>query len=265
MDSSLATFLEKGLEFIVGGAIFLASCFFLLFVLGWDPATHLPDQLHDVSNGLLVTLVLIGAYAAGVIVESLCRYLFEWDLKRITVRHQDFIRPDQVTTVSSPRSLTEWALGRRNLGTVSAAGDETAESPADGEEAPGTPGHWALLEVLRRPTGRVVKRLGGYYTTDSCSVAERERERQRLAVAMSAFDGLQADVESQLKRLRLERIASLSGLMVCLGFVIQHAWWPLLASLVIVAMLIRVVHGRFRRFCNAISRGYRLTSSAKAS
>lgn len=288
MDSSLAAFLEKGLEFIVGGAIFLASCFFLLYSLAWEPATSIGAQAKVLSNGLVVTLFLVSAYAAGVIVESLCRFLFEWDLKRITVRRSEFLSPEDVHAVASPASFTELALGRvtpeaTDSGARVSHGSalERGEADASAGEAssPASPKVESPLPALARLTAKRVGQLFrasesavgvggeseslGYYSRDSCRQAERERERQRLAVAMSSHDGLQSDIDSQLKRLRLERITTLSLALVLVGFIIRGETVPALVSLGLLGVMISIVHGRFRRFCSAIARGYQLIGSSQ--
>lgn len=219
MDSSLAAFLDKGLEFVVGGALFLGSSFFLLVCIGWKPAILVSqfDPALASSIGFGAAMV-VAAYAAGVIVESWCRFMFEWDLKRITVRHQAFIKDRNWAEHPEPSSALERVLGRRDS--------------------------------------------HNYFSAADCAAAEAERERQRARV-MTLHAGFYADVESQLKRLRLERVAALSAFLVFAGFVIQPDVGAACTTGLLCVALYRLVHGRFRRYCNAIARTFALVDGGE--
>ncbi len=213
MDDGLAAFLDKGLEFVVGGTIFLAALVFAAASFGYAPAESLVSGggLAQITGGPLVVLMVVSAYAAGVLVESFCRFIFEWDLERVTVRHKPFAAAAKTPITKTSPGLRERVLGK--------AGPE------------------------------------GHFSRDFCGEAVRERERQRSHVMIRNVEFFQ-DVESQLKRLRLERIAAFSGVLLVLGFAARGEAGPLIVSVLATLVMFGLVHDRFRRYCAAISRSY---------
>lgn len=215
MNDDLAAFIATGIEFLVGGLMFLGAGLFVVGAVPWGLG-DLPGEVEVLLTGesqLLASMVLLGsAYAWGVVAESMCRSLLEWDLNRVTVRQKEFtVPPDPVDPYGGKRSRPRvWLAG------------------------------WVL---------------GADYSEAQKNACVHEREKQR-AYVMTLHFGLYADVESQLRRLRLERIAFVAMLMVALGFLLRSSWAEGVAALVLAAVLGRLVHTRFRRYCGSIARGY---------
>lgn len=117
-----------------------------------------------------------------------------------------------------------------------------------------------LPERTHRPAGTSLRdrwtavRLGDGYTATDLSAAKAVREVQRSAVAV--HPGLLADIDSQLKRLRIERIAFLCSLLVALGFLWAHQWAELAVTVLVALVTLYLVHERFTRFCGSIARAH---------
>ena len=90
-------------------------------------------------------------------------------------------------------------------------------------------------------------------------VAQRvhERERQRAHI-MKKNIKLNAEVESQLKRLRVERIAFLSVCIATIGCALHGEWQAAGCAVVGAYVLGLLVHSRFTRYCGAIERGFEI-------
>lgn len=86
-------------------------------------------------------------------------------------------------------------------------------------------------------------------------VLKKERERQRTYV-MSRHPLIHRQVESQLKRLRVERMAALASLLFVVGFGLRHEWASAGIAAVLSVYLVWLVFRRFGRFCSSISAGY---------
>ncbi len=224
MGKDLSGFVAEGIEFIIGGTVFLASVVVLLFAVGslpLDRDVHLADELGTAG----VTFLLVAcAYAAGVIIEGASRLIFERILDYLTLRVPVFWQePDSDgETVETPRADQDrgrWFLGSHDVG---------------GEMVP--------------------------YTADDLARCVAVREFQRTHV-MGAHPTLSAEIGAQLKRLRLERIAFASGLVVLLALLISHAWWASVAWLGVLAVLGLLVFQRLQRYCATIARAYVATEA----
>lgn len=239
MSDSLAKFVNDAVEFIGGGALFLASLAFFFYGWGWDPvhALHLAT-LSTLPTGLAAVIGVTVAYVAGIAAESLSRAMMEWDLHRISLRHRPFWQ----------RELQGRFDPSSTVGFVS--------------PAPGPVASW-----LEQRRGWY---LGRYRSKDG-GTGRYDREQLRDVLDVREFMRIKADVAgtgkdvtSQLKRLRLERMTLLSGILLSVGFLGRlvtgaHDWLtvrPLVISLVATWVLGLLVHVRFGRYCEAISRGY---------
>lgn len=100
--------------------------------------------------------------------------------------------------------------------------------------------------------------LGGTYTVDHRYLARKERERQRMKVM--TYVTLHAEVQGQLKRLRLERVSSLCFAIIALGLAVRGQWQYAALVSACTAGMIWVVNTRFKRFCGAIVRTYDLVT-----
>ena len=240
MSDSLSSFIASGIEFIVGGLMLLGATAFLLLAAGWE----LPEFLSDVEWGsqdaslVVLAIALAAAYAAGVIGEGISRMMLEWDLDRLTVRNKDFEPPPP-----KPSALTQPAAA-----TVSDTQQQAqpAAAPISQARPSSSAGRW------RDRWARFT--LGSDHTPEQLAERKKERERQRSAAAM--HPGLVVDIESQLKRLRIERVSFLSTLLVGVGFLWAHEWLELLVTVGFAGVLFSLVHERFRRYCGAIIRAY---------
>lgn len=82
-----------------------------------------------------------------------------------------------------------------------------------------------------------------------------ERERQRTYV-LSQHPRINNEVESQLKRLRIERLAALATALLLLGFLLRLEWRSSLLAVLLLAYLYWLVGRRFTRYCSRISTCY---------
>ena len=83
-----------------------------------------------------------------------------------------------------------------------------------------------------------------------------ERERQRSAVKI-AHPMLHGEVESQLKRLRIERVMALSLGIAALGLLVRAEWALAAACVVATLVLVWRVNDRFERYCRSIRNSFR--------
>lgn len=219
MNEDLSGFVAEGIEFIIGGTVFLASVVLLLFALGSLP-TDSDFRLADELGTAGVTFLFIACtYAAGVLIEGASRLIFERILDYMTLRVDAFWRKadtegEPVKTPTGDRDRTRWFLG---------------SGRADGT--------WRK------------------FTTEDLAACVAVREQQRVYV-MGAYPSMSAEIGAQLKRLRLERIAFASGLVVFAAFFISHAWWAALAWLSVLGVLGILVYQRLQRYCATIARTF---------
>jgi hypothetical protein len=223
----LADLLASVFEFLVGGMLFTAALVFLALSTS-APSLATSDQLQTItSNTSLAVLVLVAfAYVMGVVAESLARELFEPLLDRVTVRNRAFARGDD----GEPNG----ALAERIEADATARGRRWL---------------WWRQQKLRRV-------IGGDFSLHDCASTARERDRQRTKV-MNA-ETLNHEVVSQLKRLRLERVFALSLAVAAPGLILRGDLGYGLVCIASVAVMIHLVQIRFRRYCDAIARVYRL-------
>lgn len=100
--------------------------------------------------------------------------------------------------------------------------------------------------------------LGGY-TIEQRNEARAERERQRAKVMTFHFS-LHEEIQSQLKRLRLERVFTLSLAVVAVSLFLRgDARYALIAT-PSAGVLVWVVHDRFSRYRGAIVRYYKMVA-----
>jgi hypothetical protein len=229
MSDDLSAFIADGIEFIVGGTIFLASLVFLLFSIGWEPVEGLPDLMDELGSGSSVLLFVIAAYAVGVLVEGVSRMIFERVLDRKTLRRKAFWHLPAMDVVDIPEAKPgerkkAW-LGKR----------EVWHSASEDHEQ----GEWIEED----------------FTNHDLALTVFIREYQR-AYVMTAHLGLADEIGSQLKRLRLERVAFTSACVVFLGFLFSQSWWELLVWTGVLGVVLLVVLRRFDRYCSAIARGF---------
>jgi hypothetical protein len=220
---TLSEFFASAVEFLVGGVLFLLSLVFLLSV-GVTVPKLTKDEMDLLSANatLIATVFLSAAYAMGVVAESLARSPFEFLLDRVTVRTKVFLP----------------------------LGDRTPPSEPDGAPT-SAPSRWRALQ-----NWFIVAGLGDNFTIDQRNLARDERERQRTAVMTD--ESLHAEVQGQLKRLRLERVTTLCLAVTAFSFVIRGHWhYSEVAGAATICMG-WVVKGRFRRFVGTIVRTYKL-------
>lgn len=219
MNKDLSGFVAEGIEFIIGGTVFLASVVLLLFALGSFP-TDSEFRLADELGTAGVTFLFIACtYAAGVLIEGASRLIFERVLDYMTLRVDAFWKKaeaegEPVETPTGDRDRTRWFLG---------------SGPVNG--------------TLRN------------FTAKDLAACVAVREQQRVYV-MGAYPNLSAEIGAQLKRLRLERIAFASGLVAFAAFLISHAWWAALAWLGVLCVLGILVYQRLQRYCATIARTF---------
>jgi hypothetical protein len=226
VNESLSSFVAGAVEYIVGGLMLLGSLVFLASAFDWNLAVTEDDldSLQASSASLAVSLLLVAlAYAMGVIGESLSRALMEWDLVRVTLANKSF----------APKAPTA----------EPAATGRALTSPPEVETLRATQSKTAIVKISESERKKF----------------ELERDRQRMVV-MTKHAHLYADIESQLKRLRLERVAFVSVGLLVLGFAFRWEGAQTLVSMVAAALLGWLVHMRFKRYCGAIARAYEIVS-----
>jgi hypothetical protein len=224
VNESLSSFVAGAVEYIVGGLMLLGSLVFLASAFSWNLAVT-PGELADLqasSASLAVSLLLVAlAYAMGVVGESLSRALMEWDLVRVTLANKNFApKPAEAEPAATGTALT---------------------SPPEADTLKATQSKTAIVTIPKSERKKF----------------ELERDRQRMVV-MTKHVQLYADVESQLKRLRLERVAFVSLVLLLLGFAFREEAAQTLVALGGAALLGWLVHMRFKRYCGAIARAYEI-------
>ncbi|MEZ5194786.1 MAG: hypothetical protein R2734_21475, partial [Nocardioides sp.] len=108
---------------------------------------------------------------------------------------------------------------------------------------------------------------GRWYSWNDLRRARDVREFQRARV-MTMHEGFKFDIESQLKRLRLERVFLVSLLVATVSLVVRwvrdepgaaaSSGWLVLAAVAAAVLMVFLVHERFRRYASAIARGFSL-------
>lgn len=225
MDS-MSDFVASAVEFIVGGILFTLSTAFLVVTIvspgGWPELSK--EHLALVSaNATLVGIIFIAtAYAAGVVGESLARSPVEFLLDRHSVRKPEFVVLPKPETVTEEKDRRGWSALRARMVAVT---------------------------------------LGGDYTLAARNSARSERERQR-AIVMTWHEQLHAEVQGQLKRLRLERVFTLSLLVTTVALGLRQDWRLFAMGAVASAWGVWLVNTRFQRFCGAIARAHQLVVNA---
>lgn len=215
---SLSEFVASAFEFLVGGILFTMSVVFLLTGGSTLPSLSESEKLLPIDSTLVSIVFVALAYTMGVVGESVARSPFEILLDRITVRTDAFFQGNG--------------------------------APANQEgSASGTRGTWRnrITELA----------LGREYTIRQLDLARAERERQRAKV-MTCHESLHAEVQGQLKRLRLERVFWLSMAVTTVALAIRGYWQYTALGLVFTVCLVWVVNTRFKRYCGAIARAYKL-------
>ena len=100
--------------------------------------------------------------------------------------------------------------------------------------------------------------LGGY-TIDQRNEARAERERQRAKV-MTFHLSLHEEIQSQLKRLRLERVFTLSLAVVAVSLLLRGDIKYAVIATAFTGVLVWVVHDRLAWYCGAIVRYYKMVA-----
>jgi hypothetical protein len=99
--------------------------------------------------------------------------------------------------------------------------------------------------------------VGPSYTPAQRSAAAQARERQRARV-MTWHVALHAEVQGQLKRLRLERVFALSLFITAVSLGLRQEVGYAVAAFLATGVMVWLIHSRFKRFCDAIARAYLL-------
>lgn len=238
MGDDLSAFIADGIEFIVGGTLFLLALTFLLFAIGWEPVEGLPGLIDDRGAASAVLLFVIVAYAVGVLVEAVSRMVFERILDVKTLRREAFWTVPKAVKrrdLPQPTSARKWFLGTG-----------TRFVPDDPDDPKGH----------RHPVA------DEKFTSHDLATTVFVREYQR-AFVMTAHVGLGDEIASQLKRLRLERVAFLSGFVALWGFAFAEQWGALVVWALVLVLVFFIVLKRLDRYGSAIARGYITAQSVK--
>jgi hypothetical protein len=215
---TLSDFFASAVEFLVGGVLFIVSVAFLLSTWITFPSLSSGDKTQFSAFETLITTVFVAAAYALGVVAE-----------------------------SLARSPFEPLLDRITVRTEAFLPDHgagvTRQAPASGRW---TARRNQITELC----------LGDDFTVDHRKAARAERERQRMKVMMC--ETLHAEVQGQLKRLRLERVSTLCFFVVAVALLTKGHWQFAAFALASTAGMIWVVHTRFRRFCGAIVRTYDL-------
>lgn len=247
----LTDFVASTLEFIVSGVLFTAAAVFV--GVSWAGA---PNITADEMAWLKATpsLVIIGvvafAYAAGVLAESFARAIFEPWLDRITVRRTEFQEaPLDAESKESKTETEDEASVDAPLGAeIRESGTETSKAVIVGMAA-----ERDLKTRWKEWT------LGDGFTAQDCADRCKGREQQRTVV-MTLHPAVFAEVQSQLTRLRLERVFALSSGLVVIAFLFQREFVYASVSTIGASVVVWAVKARLDRYCGAISRGFKIST-----
>lgn len=219
----LSDFIASAVEFLVGGVLFTIALAFLIFGSTGLPEWH-PDQISFLTdNSTVVAAVFVAVVYATGVVAE-----------------------------SLSRGLFEFMLDRATVRT-----EAFATHPAAGAARATrvrSAGGWR-----ERVTARV---LGGGYSLQDLKAARAERERQRAQV-MTWHVTLHGEVQGQLKRLRLERVFTVSVAITTLALALQGRWLYAAIALAAMVWLLGLVRSRFQRYCSRIALAYRLVEEDK--
>jgi len=111
---------------------------------------------------------------------------------------------------------------------------------------------WRLTQLTRQSLGR-------FKDPERDLVKRREKWRTR---AGAHSPSLEAKINAQLKRLRIERALLLSSAIACLAFIIDRQALPAVITLVLAVTTGVLVEVRFRRFLDSIVDAYEATGIA---
>jgi hypothetical protein len=215
---TLSDFFASAVEFLVGGVLFIVSVAFLLSAWLTLPHANASDKDLLTAYSTLITTVFVAAAYAMGVVAE-----------------------------SLARSPFEVLLDRITVRTEAFLPDHGAGVR---RQAPPV-GAWSARRI------RITERfLGDGYTVDHRKAARAERERQRMKVM--TCETLHAEVQGQLKRLRLERVSALCFFVIAVALVIRGHWQFAALALASTTGMVWVVNTRFRRFIGAIVRTYDL-------
>jgi hypothetical protein len=285
VNDSLSAFVASAIEFIIGGLMLIASVVFLVSNPAWNLSIRVTQadlsSLVNSRSDLVISIVALGAaYAVGVVGESACRGLLEWDLRRVTSREDRFAVPAEVPILKERRS----SAGRRsslvpprtadieqqkvgpNSSMKAVAEDPESQSSISARGVSQQDVRVTLAARARTDIVRVRGFLRGtglgrwwtvYCTPEEFRAIRRQREAQRALVA-TKHERLHAEVESQLRRLRVERMAFFAALFGMVGFWVRGERAETILLLGFALGLFWLVHDRFIRYCDVIARGHTL-------
>lgn len=276
----LAKFFADIIEFVVGGVFLAASVLLLAYAVAPDAIGDAADHLGDPPaglNGLYTIAGLAVVYALGIVAEGASRQLLEWKLRLLTV--SKFAKED----VSDPDALKEDLVARdlREERKALVAHEETLRAL---ERSPLTGRIWGLrLKLSRMRPGKVrdyTIPLGqqdgtpaerplaarwqdlSYANAALRDKSEKLREKWRTT-AGTTKDSYAATINTQLKRLRIERSLFLSSCITVLALLWLHQWLLGAVLLLCTYGLYKLVEERFSRFLEAIVNCYSTASSLK--
>jgi hypothetical protein len=243
---ALSDFISSVVEFLVGGILFTLALGYLL--LGITGVPHIDADAKRVlgqsSAVLPIAIIFIFlVYALGVVAESAARAIFEVVLDRLTVRKPEF-------------------LETRTTSAVSASASSSASSDSSERSSSRPTKFRTRLTKLLHGDGKFRTRLtefllGDDYTVEDRNAARSERESQRARI-MTFHPSLHAEVQGQLKRLRLERVFALSMGIFTVALAIRGSIGWSIVGLVTTGGLCWLVKTRFGRYCGAIARANKL-------
>lgn len=246
---SLSEFIAGAVEFVVCGILFLLAVLTLLWSLG-APVADLVSSFKEVGGSSSAAVIFFAlAYGTGVLTESLARWLFEVLLDRITVRTPAFQR-----AATTPPSPPPPPMPGPDPVPATVTGPRRDPASLRYHARDAIRGGWATI------VGAVVRVLLGYrsgsgvwYTLEDRAGCREERERQR-AIVMRTEGPLAAEVQGHLKRLRVERVYTLSVAVVALAMAARGSFaWAALGAVATVVLTF-LVHDRLVRYAKAIAR-----------
>lgn len=222
----MSDFVASAVEFIVGGILFTLAVAFLVVTIAhpgsWPELSQTKMDFISANSTLLGIVFIAAAYAAGVVGESIARSSVELLLDRETVRSEAFTDPPL----------------------------DVRPKKRAGKPAP-EPSRWKKLKTRLTELA-----LGDGYTVAELKVARDERERQRAVVMR--HEQLHSEVQGQLKRLRLERVFTLSLALTTFALALRDEWTLFAITLVASAWGVWLVNTRFKRYCGSIARNHYL-------
>ncbi|HRC18796.1 MAG TPA: hypothetical protein PLV11_11010 [Phycicoccus elongatus] len=250
---SLSEFIAGAVEFVVCGILFLLAVLSLMWSLD-APVAQLVTSFKDIGGSSSAAIMFFAlAYGTGVLTESLARWLFEVLLDRITVRISAFQRP--------PTAPAPGTLGR-DPGVAPLTGPRLDPDSARFRSRQTIRLKWTafITTVVRLMLGYRTG-SGVWYTIDDRASCREERERQR-ALVMSTEGPLATEVQGHLKRLRVERVYTLSMAVVALALAIRGSLTGAILCAIASLVLTFLVHDRLIRYAKAIVRCHAIVAKA---